>query len=284
MKAAIPLLVAAVAVTCVPVVTCADIATPEAHSICEDSSYAGTDAYARYCSTPAHSVDTNNDRSGIDNTADDVAARAEAQRQELQRAAEAEQRRAEAQRQAQQAAQRRFETMRDAATAEFKDTTTSAATTPALKGGVSSGTSALKGTSTGQADALRGGGTDASVVDARRVPSGLPAGLDRAIDAAYSHAPDGVAERVRKGFQAVKVHDWKVARAWFADALQHDPGNADLQQLVKLAGQDQKRLGNAVVQPSDADLELLFPTAPVTRPVTPSTGRLKTTHSPAPNN
>ena len=64
---------------------------------------------------------------------------------------------------------------------------------------------------------------DTSVVDARNVPSGLPKGLDNAIASAYLSAPPGVSDRVRKGFQAVMVRDWKVAKAWFQDALNRDP-------------------------------------------------------------
>jgi hypothetical protein len=73
---------------------------------------------------------------------------------------------------------------------------------------------------------------DSSIVDARQVPSGLPHALDSAIAGAYSDAPPGVSDRVRKGFQAVMQQDWTVAKAWFQDALNHDPGNLGLQRLV----------------------------------------------------
>lgn len=76
--------------------------------------------------------------------------------------------------------------------------------------------------------------TDTSVVDARNVPSGLPKALDNAIATAYSTAPSGVSDRVRKGFQAVMDRDWKVAKAWFEDALHRDPNNAGLKRLVAL--------------------------------------------------
>lgn len=72
------------------------------------------------------------------------------------------------------------------------------------------------------------------VVDARNVSSGLPKGLDNAIASAYSDAPPGVSERVRKGFQAVMDGDWKVAKAWFQDALNRDPGNAGLKRMIVL--------------------------------------------------
>ncbi len=76
--------------------------------------------------------------------------------------------------------------------------------------------------------------TDTSVVDARNVPSGLPKGVENAINGAYANAPPGVSERVRKGFQAVMDRDWPVAKAWFQDALNRDPGNANLKRLVAL--------------------------------------------------
>ena len=84
--------------------------------------------------------------------------------------------------------------------------------------------------------------TDTSVVDARNVPSGLPKGLDNAIASAYSDAPPGVSERVRKGFQAVMSKDWKVAKAWFQDALNRDPDNAGLKRLVALTDAPQPSL------------------------------------------
>lgn len=70
---------------------------------------------------------------------------------------------------------------------------------------------------------------DPRVVDARQVPTGLPPAVEAAIPA----TPAG--DRVRKGFQAITDHDWKVARAWFQDALNHEPGNPGLQRLVDLA-------------------------------------------------
>ena len=76
---------------------------------------------------------------------------------------------------------------------------------------------------------------DTKVVNAQRVPSGLPKAMDNAIAGAYADAPPGVSDRVRKGFQAVMTRDWKVAKACFGDALNHDPNNADLKRLVALA-------------------------------------------------
>jgi|CXWL01.1.fsa_nt_gi tetratricopeptide (TPR) repeat protein len=74
---------------------------------------------------------------------------------------------------------------------------------------------------------------DPMVVDGR-VPSGLTKALDSAIATAYSAAPPGVSDRVRKGFQAVMDRDWKVAKAWFQDALTRDPNNAGLKRFVAL--------------------------------------------------
>lgn len=84
--------------------------------------------------------------------------------------------------------------------------------------------------------------TNASVVDARDVPSGLPKGVQNAIDGAYANSPPGVSARVRRGFQAVMERDWKVAKAWFQDALNRDPANPDLKRLVALV--DQPPAGN----------------------------------------
>ena len=76
--------------------------------------------------------------------------------------------------------------------------------------------------------------SDSSVVDARNVPSGLSKSVEHAIATAYANAPPGVSDRARKGFQAVADGDWKVAKAWFEDALKRDPGNANLKRLVVL--------------------------------------------------
>lgn len=70
---------------------------------------------------------------------------------------------------------------------------------------------------------------DPMVVDARHVPSGLPKNVENEIP----HTPAG--DRVRKGFQAIADHDWKVAMAWFRDALNHEPGNPGIQRLIELA-------------------------------------------------
>jgi hypothetical protein len=71
--------------------------------------------------------------------------------------------------------------------------------------------------------------TDPMVVDARNVPTGLPIDVENAIP----KTPAG--DRVRKGFQAIQAHDWKVALAWFQDALNHEPNNPGIKRLVDLA-------------------------------------------------
>jgi hypothetical protein len=71
--------------------------------------------------------------------------------------------------------------------------------------------------------------TDASVVDARNVPSGLPKSVE-------DQLPRGeVGDRVRKGYEAIQGHHWNVARAWFQDALNHAPGDPGIRRLVDLA-------------------------------------------------
>jgi tetratricopeptide (TPR) repeat protein len=82
--------------------------------------------------------------------------------------------------------------------------------------------------------------SDPNVAVARDVPSGLPKGLDSAIATAYSSAPPGISDRVRKGFQAVMERDWKVAKAWFQDALNRDPNNAGLKRLIALTDSPQQ--------------------------------------------
>ena len=83
---------------------------------------------------------------------------------------------------------------------------------------------------------------DTPTVEAGNVPSGLPKSVDHDISFGYAGAPPGVSDRVRKGFQAITAHDWKVARAWFQDALNHDPANAGLKRLAELADYTEKRI------------------------------------------
>lgn len=112
--------------------------------------------------------------------------------------------------------------------------------------------------------------SDAAVVDARNVPSGLPKFVDEAIVSGYSGAPPGVSDRVRKGFQAVAAHDWNAARAWFGDALNHDPQNAGLKRLAELADFTLARTSRnkaaktssapgSLQLPESSDMQFLFP-------------------------
>lgn len=91
---------------------------------------------------------------------------------------------------------------------------------------------------------------DPMIVDARNVPSGLPKAVDDAIATAYPNTSD----RIRKGFQAVMTHDWKVAKAWFGDALNQDPGDPGLKELVALAdySTEHSQQANAASTPPDA--------------------------------
>jgi hypothetical protein len=70
---------------------------------------------------------------------------------------------------------------------------------------------------------------DPMVVNANNVPSGLPKAVDDAIPQTTAGA------RVRKGFEAIQVGDWKVALAFFQDALNKEPGNPSLERLVALS-------------------------------------------------
>jgi len=114
--------------------------------------------------------------------------------------------------------------------------------------------------------------TDTRVVDARNVPSGLPRSVDDAILSGYAAAPPGVSDRVRKGFQAIAAHDWILAKAWFGDALNHDPNNQGLKRLVELADYTRRSLEQQkaakiseaslkkiTLLPQDSDMRFLFP-------------------------
>lgn len=101
--------------------------------------------------------------------------------------------------------------------------------------GVDSTGNELRGSSN-QTTSLRGSSPsgDPMVVDAQNVSSGMSRDIDDAITGEYKDAPPGVAERVSKGFQAVMKRDWKLAKAWFEDALNHDPTNIGLQRFIAL--------------------------------------------------
>lgn len=116
---------------------------------------------------------------------------------------------------------------------------------------------------------------DSMVVDAGNLPSGLDQATENAIAKAYANAPPVVSERVRKGFQAVMERDWKMAKAWFEDALNRDPGNPGLQRLVVLSDDSQQHVqgsingkpdDRALQLPSDSDILLLFDIPPARKP------------------
>lgn len=201
-------------------------------TICDDPKYRGTPEYKKYCSSSSSS-----DAGGYDDGG--AAARSRAQAAEAARHA-AEQRRQESELEQQRINADSKRRMEDIANqAKFIDDRNAAVST--LRG--SAGASAAP---TGAGAMLRGGGSetglrglrpntvgdsnlDSMVVDARNVPTGLP----KTIEEAIPNTPAG--NRVRKGFQAIMEHDWTVARAWFQDALNYDPGNAGIRRLVSLA-------------------------------------------------
>jgi tetratricopeptide (TPR) repeat protein len=71
--------------------------------------------------------------------------------------------------------------------------------------------------------------TDSMTVDGRNVPSGLPQFVEDSIPKTEAGGC------VRKGYEAVMQHDWKVALAWFQTALNHEPDNLAWKRLVDLA-------------------------------------------------
>lgn len=272
-------------------------ADPSATSLCDMPQMRGTAAYNKYCGG-GNGGNSNYD-SGAAQRAQAAAAAAAAQRQ---RDAELEQQRIEADN------KRRMEEI--ANQAKFIDDRNAAAST--LRGSTDSTTSGgldgsgLRGSSETvgglKEPELRGGSVttelrrsntvraqtpnlDPMVVDARHVRSGLPKSVDDAIATGYSGAPPGVSDRVRKGFQAVTTHDWKLAKAWFEDALNHGPHNAGLKRLVELADYTEKRIQQdntakttqhlshrtSVQLPQDSDMELLFPDLKPAQANSPST-------------
>ena len=106
---------------------------------------------------------------------------------------------------------------------------------------------------------------DPSAVDARHVPSGLPKAVDTAIARAFADAPADVRDRVTKGFESAMTHDWKAAKAWFGDALNHDPDNAFLRKLIAQCDEPQGGPTSApnkdakpaatITLPSDAEMQ-----------------------------
>lgn len=252
--------------------------------------------YGAVCSNTPPPNNSNSNSSGDSDDDDGGAAVRRAQAAEVMRRAE-EQRRREAELEQQRINAENKQRMEEMAKqAKFIDDRNAAASTLRGSTGATSGGSTgsiLRGSTGNDANAgpaLRGSGIDTGlhglrsntvresnldpmVVDARKVSSGLPKSVDDAIASGYSGAPSGVSDRVRKGFQAIATHDWKVARAWFQDALNRDPNNAGLNRLVELADYTEKhiRQGNAgkphpssshrtsVQMPEDSDIQYLFP-------------------------
>lgn len=181
-----------------------------------------------------------------------AAQRAREAEAERQRQAEAE--RVERERLAEEKRQKdaKFIRDRDAAANTLKGTASPAMNQ--LKGLSGTDSFGLKGSgfdtgSTGLKE-LRGShaapNTDTSVVDARNVPTGLPKSIEESIPV----TPAG--DRVRKGFQAIAEHDWKVALAWFQDALNHEPGSPGIRRLVDLAQYTLQRQSEHIEKPTVA--------------------------------
>lgn len=101
---------------------------------------------------------------------------------------------------------------------------------------------------------------DPSVVDARNVSSGLPRAVDAAIAKAFSDAPADVRDRVTKGFESVMTKDWKAAKAWFGDALNHDPDNALLKKWVALCDKPTGGATLSLNKDANPDPKVILPT------------------------
>lgn len=175
--------------------------------------------------------------------------------QERQAELERQRREAENKRRIEEAArQAKFLEDRDAAASTLRGSTgTSVSASGGLRGSTAtSGSTGLRGSSVDTGlRGLRSGttvipNTDPMVVDARNVPSGLP----KSVDAAIPHTPAG--DRVRKGFQAIVEHDWKVALAWFQDALNHEPDSPGIKRLVDLAQYTLQRQSEPAAKPTGA--------------------------------
>lgn len=139
------------------------------------------------------------------------------------------------------------------------DTGTEGAVATIHEGPLTVGGLTLKSDDAVQQASLPKPDNDPMVVDARNVPSGLPKGMDDAIAIACAGTPEGVCERVRKGFQAVMTRDWNVAKAWFQDAANRDPKNPWLNNLVAHTSATTSKPPAASGAPvSDADLDKVF--------------------------
>ena len=103
----------------------------------------------------------------------------------------------------------------------------------------------------------------------------LPRAVEDAIAGAYRDAGPEVIDRVRRGYQSVQANDWKLAAAWFKDALNRAPNNVGLKRLVELAEVPPQASAPKFQLPADSDVQFLFPGEP---PSTASTMR-----TPGPN-
>lgn len=74
-------------------------------------------------------------------------------------------------------------------------------------------------------------GNDSKVVDTRGVPKDAADLLAKVPE--LRNSPE--AERIRKGYQALRNRDWPVALVWWQEALKRDPNNAALKRSVELA-------------------------------------------------
>jgi tetratricopeptide (TPR) repeat protein len=74
---------------------------------------------------------------------------------------------------------------------------------------------------------------------------------DNAINTAYKNSSLEVMDRVRKGFQALKIDDWDVAKAWFEDALRREPNNAGIKNFLTLCDYSHSLNVKAKASPND---------------------------------
>lgn len=89
----------------------------------------------------------------------------------------------------------------------------------------------------------------------------LPKAVDDAIAGAYRNSSPEITDRVRRGFQAVQARDWKLASAWFKDALSREPKNAGLRALVDAIEAPAPPTSHLQL-PKDSDMQFLSPGVP----------------------
>lgn len=86
---------------------------------------------------------------------------------------------------------------------------------------------------------IKGSSPQSGIRDGRQTAAvktepAVPKFFETTVSQAFPTASPEVAERIRKGFQAVMNRDWNVARAWFLDAQNRDPKNIGIKRLVAL--------------------------------------------------